>query len=221
MPPRIKPELRGEIIEVPGRHGSLFESEEVYNSKTLTIECTFIPNNKSDEEINQMMLNLPLWLDGSGKLILSDYPHLYYDAKIINAIPIDRLFKRYRKFVVAFEVQPFSKTIEEYEITKTTTEEENFEINSFYPVNPEIELVGSGDITLNINHQSIHIKNLESKIIIDCEFMNATNVNGTNANNKVSGLPLAISKQGCNISITLGTNATFDNLKMKYRGLWI
>ena len=35
LPPRIKPERRGEIINVPGRDGFLFESDDAYNNKTI------------------------------------------------------------------------------------------------------------------------------------------------------------------------------------------
>jgi len=221
IPPRIKPQLRGETIEVPGRHGSLFESEEAYDTKSLSIECTFVPNNKSEEDINNIIMELPLWLDGTGKLIISDYPYLYYEARITNVIPIERYFKRYRRFPIKFEVHPFSKTLAEYEINKTTTEEESFSIFSYYPVSPTIEVIGSGNITLHINNQAIHLKDIAGKIIIDCEFMNAILENGTNANNKVNGLPLAIVKEGCTISVTVDAGSTFESLNIKYRGLWI
>ena len=55
LPPRIKPEHRGEMITVPGRDGFLFESDDAYNNKTLEIECTFLPpEGKSKEEIDKM-----------------------------------------------------------------------------------------------------------------------------------------------------------------------
>lgn len=219
IPPRIKPQLRGEVIEIPGRNGSLFESEKVYRPKTLELECTLIPT--SEDEIEEIMMALPIWLDGFDKLVLSDYPQYYYDARIINAIPIERLFKRYRKFPLTFEVQPFSKTIEEYEINKITTEEETFNINSYYQVSPILEIVGSGNITVHINNQTLHLKDITEKIIIDCEFMNAQNENGTNVNNKVNGLPLVINGTECNTKIILESNSTFESLKIKYRGLWI
>lgn len=219
LPPRIKPQLRGEIIEIPGRHGSLFESEEVYSSKTLELECTLIPND--EDEIERIMMELPIWLDGFGHLILSDYPNYYYEAKIINIIPIDRLFKRYRRFLLTFEVQPFAKTIEEYEINKTTTEEETFNIKSYYSVSPTLEIVGSGNITINIDNQTLHLKEIINKIIIDCEFMNALDENGLNVNSKVNGLPLTIKGSECNIKITFESNSTFESLKIRYRGLWI
>lgn len=219
IPPRIKPQLRGETIEIPGRNGSLFESEEVYNSKALEIECTLIPAN--EEETERIMMELPIWLDGFDKLILSDYPEYYYEAKIINVIPIERLFKRYRKFPLIFEVQPFSKTLQENEINKTTTQEEIFNINSYYPVSPILEVIGSGNITIYINNQVIHLKDIINKIIIDCEFMNAIDEGGMNVNNKVNGLPLVIIGPECNTRIILESGSIFESLKIKYRGLWI
>lgn len=219
IPPRIKPQLRGETIEIPGRNGSLFESEEVYNSKSIEIECTLISTN--EEETERIMMELPIWLDGFSKLILSDYPEYYYEAKIINVIPIERLFKRYRKFPLTFEIQPFSKTLQEYEINKTTTQEEIFNINSYYPVSPILEVVGSGNITIYINNQPLYFKDIINKIVIDCEFMNAIDESGINVNNKVNGLPFVINGPECNTRIILENDSTFESLKIKYRGLWI
>ena len=86
FPPRIKPTRRGEMITVPGRDGFLFESEDAYSSKTLEIECTFIPqNNKTQEEVDALIMDILVWLDGNGKLVFSDYPNYYYEATIINS----------------------------------------------------------------------------------------------------------------------------------------
>ena len=223
LPPRIKPEQRGEIIEVPGRNGTLFESEDAYKSKMIEIECTFIPpSSMSQEQIDVLLMKLPIWLDGFDKLILSDYPSYYYDASIINSIPIERLFKRYRKFIIEYEVQPFSKSIEEYTITKTTLTEEQIDINSFYPTSPILEIIGTGNITVNINNQAIHIKDLDGKIVIDCEFMNATISDGMiNANNKVNGLPLVIDPGSNTIEIIIDNESTFESLTIRNRCLWI
>ena len=62
LPPRIKPERRGEIINVPGRNGFLFESDDAYNNKTLEIECTFLPpEGKSKEERFTILKEIALY----------------------------------------------------------------------------------------------------------------------------------------------------------------
>lgn len=223
LPARIKPELKGESIDVPGRSGTLFESEDAYKSKRIEMECTLVPpGSMSQSDIDEMLMQLPLWLDGFGKLILSDYPEYYYEASIRSTIPIERFFKRYRKFPLTFEVQPFSKSNQEYMIEKTITQEEPIYIKSHFPVSPILEITGSGNITLNVNNQMIHIKELADVITIDCEFMNATTNNGTvNANGKVNGLPLKLEAGTNIISVLLDNESTFESLKIKYRSWWI
>ena len=64
LPPRIKPERRGELITVPGRDGFLFESEDAFNGKTLEIECTFLPpDGKSKDEIDALIREILVLLD--------------------------------------------------------------------------------------------------------------------------------------------------------------
>ena len=41
------------------------------------------------------------------------------------------------------------------------------------PSNPLIKVVGSGDVTININNQELVLKGLEDEIEVDCDVMNA------------------------------------------------
>ena len=66
------------------------------------------------------------------------------------------------------------------------------------------------------------LNSLDKKITIDCEYMNATEEEGlTSVNNKVNGYPIYL-KPGDNIvNVVPGTDSTFNNLVIKYRGTWI
>lgn len=223
LPPRIKPEQRGEKITIPGRNGFLFESDDGYNGKTLEIECTFLPpENYSENQIKELIMQIPLWLDGMGKLICSDYPELYYDATIINSISIERMMKLYRRFTLEIEVQPFSKSIQEYTITKNTITEETININSYYNSYPEIIVTGTGTISITINNKTMILNDVSNPITLDCELMNATENNGlTNVNNKVNGEYPFLKPGNNTISIVLGENSSLTSLEIKYRGTWI
>lgn len=222
LPPRIKPDRRGEMITIPGRDGFLFESEDAYNGKTLEIECTFLPpENLSQNEIDALIMDIIVWLDGSGKLIFSDYLNYYYDATIVNAIPIERLFKRYRRFIIEFEVQPFSKRTESSTFEIGTTGTHNISVTSYYNIKPVVNLNAVGNIELKVNNQSIRFINLDTEIIIDSEFMNVTDTNGNNMNNHIVG-EFPILKPGSNtIEITCEEGSTFSNMSVEYRGLWL
>ena len=62
------------------------------------------------------------------------------------------------------------------------------------PSNPLIKVIGSGDVTININNQKLILKGLEDEIEVDCEIMNAykkVNNDIVLLNNKMySGFPV-------------------------------
>ena len=216
LSPRIKPEQRGEIIQIPGRDGFLFESDNAYNHKTIEIECTLLDTSNS-----QNVMELPIWLDGSGKLIFSDYPDYYYEARIINSIPIERLLKRYKRFLIVFEVQPFSKKIETTRIEKSTLNEETINVLTYYDTSYKMILNATGNIEIHINDTIIHFNDLDRKVIIDGELMNVTDEVGNNLNNKMLG-DFPKLKPGQNtISILCEDDSTFTDLVIEYKGLWI
>ena len=218
LPPRIKPERRGEIINVPGRDGFLFESDDAYNNKTLEIECTFIPpEGNTQNQIDVMIMDILVWLDGNGKLIFSDYPGYYYEATIINSIPIERLFKRYRRFMVSFEVQPFSKSLIPSQIEKQTLEEEIFNVKTSLKIN----LQATGNIEIHINDNIMHFNDIESPLVIDGELMNVTDELGVNMNNHMVGDFPKLKPGNNTISIICDDDSSFNGLILEYRSLWL
>lgn len=222
LPPRIKPERRGEIVNVPGRNGFLFESDDAYNNKTLEIECTFIPpEGRTQEEIDNLIMEILVWLDGNGELYFSDYPNYYYEATIINAIPIERLFKRYRRFIVAFEVQPFSKSKIQVIVDKLTLSEEIINVSTYYDTPLKINLEATGDIAIHINDTIMNFTDLDTPIVIDGELMNVTDGNGVNMNNHMIG-EFPMLKPGKNtINVLCDEPSTFTKMTIEYRSLWL
>lgn len=222
LPPRIKPDRRGEIINVPGRDGFLFESDDAYNSKNFEIECTFIPpDGYTQEEIDTLIMEILVWLDGNGELIFSDYPNYYYDASIINAIPIERLFKRYRRFIVAFEVQPFSKALTPTTITKSTKEEQIINVSSYYETPLKVTLEATGDVEIHVNDTIMHFTNVETPLFIDGELMNVTDENGVNMNNHMVGDFPKLKPGENTISVLCEEPSIFTKMTMEYRSLWL
>ncbi len=222
LPPRIKPERRGEIINVPGRDGFLFESDEAYNSKNFEIECTFIPpEGYTQKEIDTLIMSILVWLDGSGDLIFSDYPNYYYDATIINAIPIERLFKRYRRFIVAFEVQPFSKSLLPSSVAKLTCSEETISVATYYDTPIKINLEATGNIEIHINNEIMHFENVEVPLVIDGELMNVTDEHGANMNNLMVGNFPKLKPGDNTISVLCEKPSVFTKMTIEYRSLWL
>ena len=162
-----------------------------------------------------------MWLDGNGDLVFSDYPDYYYEAKIINAIPIERLFKRYRRFLIAFEVQPFAKKLVQSIVTKNTLAEETISVDTYYETPIKINLEATGSVDININDTTMHFDNLEVPIVIDGELMNVSDGNGVNKNNLMTGNFPKLKPGNNMISILCESPSTFTKMTIEYRSLWL
>ena len=107
------------------------------------------------------------------------------------------MIRHFKRFAVEFEVQPFGYDIFEQTITKTAPFN-LFNIGTLES-EPIITIFGNGNITLYVNSQSISLKEITDKIIVDSEMKNAYN-NSVSLNYKMSGDFPALSLGENNIS---------------------
>lgn len=156
-----------------GRNGDLLIDNNNYENFTLEIECDIVLNKNQD--INTISDEIKKWLYSSfkyDKLILNDSPELYYEAVCINKIDISMILKNYGSILIIFDCKPFKKYINGnsyIDITLSKTIYNGFGFESY----PILSIYGNGNITLNINNQSLILKDIENKITIDSEMMNA------------------------------------------------
>lgn len=103
QPPLTLPAERVTFTDVPGRSGSLTttEGEYVYEDMVLTAQC-FIESGARVPEI-------AAWLRGSGAVIFANRPEGYYEARIINQIPFEKILRGnpHLAFAVNFRCKPF------------------------------------------------------------------------------------------------------------------
>ena len=103
QPPLTLPAERVTFTDVPGRSGSLTttEGEYVYEDMVLTAQC-FIESGARVPEI-------AAWLRGSGTVIFANRPEGYYEARIINQIPFEKILRGnpHLAFAVNFRCKPF------------------------------------------------------------------------------------------------------------------
>ena len=135
-----------------------------YEPITLSIECYL--KDRSPQKIRE----ISKWLNSKseGKLILGNDPNFYYNARIINAIPINKVINLFGRFVIQFECEPFMYNLEEEVITITTnTEIENKGITISKPI---YKVYGSG-ATLKVNNKEFNIYSINDYIEIDTELM--------------------------------------------------
>lgn len=119
LPTITKAPKRTEVIEIEGRDGDIVE-DYGYQAYDKTLKITLI----EDYDVNKLIN----WLDGKGKLILSNEPNKYYEAEIIEQIDFDRLFK-YEPVEVVFHCQPYKYLLnEETKVIEMTQTEQGEEI---------------------------------------------------------------------------------------------
>lgn len=175
LPPVIKAERNINKIEVLGRNGFLTEDYGTYKGYAKSVECTI----RNLEYID----NLCSWLNGFGNVIFSNEPDKIYRANIVNQIPIEKIARNWRKFIIQFECQPFKYLESELLIINKPISIYN---EGTFESQPYMKIHGSGDISLNINDEVIKLKNINNYIELDSEIMECFKDN-INCNNYMSG----------------------------------
>lgn len=204
LPPISKSQKNIEIIAINGRNGNLHIDNGTYKSKTYTIVCTLIDENK----INA----LKSLLDSTGILELSTEPNVEYNATITNQIDFAKYLKYLKQFVITFDVDPigYSKSL----ITNTYSSSENtFEVGGTANIYPIITVNGTG--VFAINNRQVEV--LETGITIDCNLMNCTK-NSINKNDKVVLDEFPELVVGENI-LTIGSGIT--SIEISYKEGWL
>ena len=165
MPPITRAAQRINTIKLEGRSGSLHEIEDKYDSYPSQIKCILKPGADID--------SIKAWLKGSGKLILSTTPNVYYNVTIKNKIDFSKYLTYLREFPIQLEFQPIAYGNVEHSVSITANSEETIEVEGTYKTYPILEITGNGTITCN--GKSIITKNSNTVIYVDCELMNAYN----------------------------------------------
>ena len=175
-PEKISPKRRDETFTIPGRHGNLTTTDGAFDSYIRSAEFIVKDEKKIDE--------ICAYFKGSGWLIFSSEPDRKYKARVANQIEFSHIIKSLKRFIVEFEVQPFGYDVFEQTLVKTAP----FSLFNIGTVDSEpiITIFGTGNITLYVNNQSISLKEITDKIIIDSEMQNAYN-GAASMNNKMSG----------------------------------
>lgn len=143
------PNERATFVDVPGRSGSLtvLEGESVYDDLVLTAQC-IVENTERYEEI-------AAFLKGSGRVTFANRPEGYYEARIVNQIPFEKILRGnpHRSFAVNFRCKPFwyAESVPTITVTKSGTFVTN--PGNIY-AEPKITVVGSGSITLMVARRS-------------------------------------------------------------------
>jgi len=203
LPPITKPPKRYNINEVDGSSKSKID---VLGYKAYEIN---IPIGFKGADIQ----NVDDWLDGSGRLVLSNEPEKYYDAYILNQVDYEKAI-RFRTANVPFFVQPYKHSTEDEETTsRTLINQGNTECL------PLITITGSGQIIVNINGIAVcTLLSVNGYITLDSEEQEATK--GTLPQNRLMVGTFPELLPGENL-ITFGGTGTVTEVKTIVRSRWL
>ena len=101
MPTRPHPARKGTLLDIPGKHGKLFQDEGVYDRILVTMRC-ITGDNANIDAVNA-------WLSGEGDLVFGDEPERAYHARITKEFSRSNRIPRLRgqEFTVSFDCEPF------------------------------------------------------------------------------------------------------------------
>lgn len=153
------------LIEVPGRNGTL--TEDLCTYKDIEIPISF--NLIDSDNINDSARLIKSWLIGDiidKKLILSDdTDYCYKVKKVIIDKEIERKLKVFGRFTAVFTCEPFLFEVNNSIITLTKNEFINNP--SGFPSEPSIKIYGSGTIDLIVNTTTTHLENVDGYVVVD------------------------------------------------------
>lgn len=172
------PERRVSYFTMPGRSGSLRYDEGSYEDITLSVSCGIVGN------IDDKISRIKAWLFESGEadLVFSFSPYRKYIAQVANRIDFEIALKRISTFAILFHCHPFQYAVNNVPLTVTTSGTNLINTGSIAS-EPVIEVFGSGDAVLNIGLQTLELKNISEKIIINAVLQEVYSEDFQNRNN--------------------------------------
>ena len=203
LPPIIRPPKKYNIIEP---EGSSRISVETLGYKPYE---KVIPLSFKDADLDMVMD----WLEGSGRLILSNEYDKYYDAFILNQIDYEKII-RYRKASITFLVQPYKHANGEEETLSTSVINQGNK-----DCLPIMTITGSGQVIVNINGvYTCTLRNVNEYITLDGEEEEA--FKGTLLQNRIMQGNFPVLVPGEN-TITFSGTGTVTEVKTLVRSRWL
>ena len=211
QPPITIPLERSTQTNVPGRPGSLtqLEGDDVYDDMILTAIC-FISDPAQIPAI-------AAWLKGKGTVTFANRTGGYYNARIANQIPFEKVLRGnpHCSFAVNFRCYPFWYQENVSDVTITTSGDTITNPGSVYS-EPLITVYGSGNITLMVGTTIVELTNVSSSIVLDCALKEA--YKGTTLMNDHMSGDFPVLKPGLN-AVSWSGNVTRIVIKPNWRYL--
>lgn len=153
-------------IDVPGRNGSYYNDDEVYEDMVIPISFNFIENDLSN--IRARVREIKSWIEdiNDEKLRLSDEPNIFYKVCMVelSEVSYEDLYE-IQSFTINFIVNPYQYILKgRKEILLR-----NILFNLWNRCEPVYRIVGNGQCKLNINGTVVTCT-VKDELIIDTVF---------------------------------------------------
>lgn len=193
-----------ETYTIPGRNGFLNIDKGTYQPFNITLECHAKETANFDE--------IKAFLDGYGTLTFDNERE--YTAIINNAIPFEKV-QMFKSFVIQFMVNPIAHDITETTYTVASTSSTLTINGGNTTIEPNLEIKGSGNVSITINNKTFNLKNLVSTktYYLNSELKEIVDNSGNNCSNQMQ-YEFPTLKPGNNTISYTGTISTF---KIKYK----
>ena len=167
LPAPISGAQRHTTVVVPGRHGALHLMEDVRDEVLLNIEC-YLPYEQGVPVSD--LRTIIGWLTGSGQLLLSDQPGVFFQGQILDTVNFEPVLPGFadRVFSLPVWVKPhaYKTGVSDIAVVVSGTEVVNPCTAESEPV---ITVTGSGDIALSIGDYLVELDAVDGQITLDCE----------------------------------------------------
>lgn len=190
-------------VDIDGADGTLTEFNK-YTSDIKPVECDY-QGNDPDKIVR--------WLRGKGPVIFGNRPDRFYNAEIVNPIPINQIIEnQLYNFLVQFKCQPFGYLLDGQDfrtITNGTILNHN---KADYISLPIITIYGTGSCIVTINNRNFTITEIGTSITIDSSIQKLL----CWKENKING-PYPYLDIGENLITWTGTGVTKVEIKPNWR----
>lgn len=160
---------------VPGMDGELVETNDYLSN--LQINCTFSIISKA---FMNNVRDIRSWLSGTGKLIISDSPDIFYKVWKTEYGDIAREIRKFGTFTVSFVCTPFEFLKDGQTSVSTIT------FNPADKAKPIYTITGEGLCTLTVNGYKFTV-NVGQEAVIDSERQLSYKNDGQSINTDVTG----------------------------------
>ncbi|ETA80476.1 distal tail protein Dit [Youngiibacter fragilis] len=163
LPPIQSAKEDGEFLKVPGSDGYLFQPFGSLSPMEKELEITL-------KDVVQLT-TIKSWLRGSGDLVLSSEPDVFYKARLTGPIDFKRLLYL-RTAKIKFVCQPYGY-LESGLILQTLTVPGGLVNPGTATSKPIITIFGTGSITLTVNSSNVILSNVSDYVTLNSEIEEA------------------------------------------------